>query len=77
MEKLVVYVQSNPASITYYDFSENLKALKDYRQYKAVGFPDLYIGKVNLSTQEITDLTEKDVEHINDSEDSKAWNMYA
>lgn len=72
MEKLIVYVQSNPASITYYDFQENQKALKDYRQYKAVGFPDLYIGKVNLSTQEITDLTEEEVEHINDSEDSKA-----
>lgn len=72
MEKLVVYVQSNPASITYYDFKENQKALKDYRQYKAVGFPDLYIGKVNLSTQEITDLTEEEVEHINDSEDAQS-----
>ena len=43
MEKLVVYVQSKPSSMTYYDFKENQKALKDYRQYKAVGFPDLYI----------------------------------
>ena len=62
MEKLVVYVQSKPSSM----------ALKDYRQYKAVGFPDLYIGKVNLNNGEITDLTEEDVEHINDSEDSQS-----
>ena len=77
MEKLVVYVQSKPSSMTYYDFKENQKALKDYRQYKTVGFSDLYIGKVNLNNGEITDLTEEEVEHINDLEDSQSWNMYA